>query len=136
MVLIFNKNIYVFSYFLSLQKHIYHHNVRRERTNNRCKIKHLIGVPKHRNTCCVSITPPNSLTITTIWGFPNGMKITMLFDLIIKVLLGRWFRNPVNSPVEVGSLSYYLQGLLHLRWCRMSSINSMVSFFLRGTEDL
>ncbi len=24
-----------------------------------------------------------------------------------------WFRNPVNSPVEVGSLSYYLQGFIH-----------------------
>ena len=34
----------------------------------------------------------------------------------------RWFRNPVNSPVEVGSLSH-LHGLIHPR-CRISSINS------------
>ena len=25
-------------------------------------------------------------------------------------------RYPVNSPVEVGSLSYYLQGFIHPRW--------------------
>ena len=28
----------------------------------------------------------------------------------------RWFRKPVNSPVELGSLSHYLQGFLHPRW--------------------
>ena len=33
-------------------------------------------------------------------------------------------RNP--APVEVGSLSHYLQGFLHPRWCRISSINSMI----------
>ena len=37
-----------------------------------------------------------------------------------------WFRNPVNSPVEVGSLSHHLQGFIHPRWCRISSINSML----------
>ena len=31
-------------------------------------------------------------------------------------------RNP--APVEVGSLSHYLQGFIHLRWCRISCINS------------
>ena len=29
-------------------------------------------------------------------------------------------RNP--APVEVGSLSHYLQGFIHPRWCRISSI--------------
>ncbi len=34
--------------------------------------------------------------------------------------------NPVNSPVEVGSLSHYLQGFIHPRWLfGISSINSM-----------
>ena len=32
-------------------------------------------------------------------------------------------RNP--APVEVGSLSHYLQGFIHPRWCRISSINSI-----------
>ncbi len=32
-----------------------------------------------------------------------------------------WFRNP--APVEVSSLSYYLQGFIHLRWYRISAIN-------------
>ena len=29
-----------------------------------------------------------------------------------------------RSPVEVGSLSHYLQGFIHASWCRISSINS------------
>ena len=29
-----------------------------------------------------------------------------------------------RSPVEVGSLSHYLQSFIHPRWCRISSINS------------
>ena len=29
-----------------------------------------------------------------------------------------------RSPVEVGSLSHYLQGFIHPRWCRILSINS------------
>ena len=32
-------------------------------------------------------------------------------------------RNP--APVEVGSLSHHLQGFIHPKWCRISSINSM-----------
>ena len=31
-----------------------------------------------------------------------------------------------GKPVEVGSLSNYLQGFIHPRWCRSSSINRMV----------
>ena len=30
-----------------------------------------------------------------------------------------------RSPVELGSLSHYLPGLIHPKWCRISSINSM-----------
>ncbi len=32
-------------------------------------------------------------------------------------------RNP--APVEVGSLSHYLQGFIDPRWCRISAINSI-----------
>ncbi len=40
-----------------------------------------------------------------------------------------WFRNPGNSPVEVGSLSHCLQGLIHLRWLfGISSINGITEF--------
>jgi len=28
----------------------------------------------------------------------------------------------------IGSLSRYLHGFIHLRWCRISSINSSISF--------
>ena len=30
----------------------------------------------------------------------------------------------LRSPVEVGSLSHYLQGFIHPRWCSISSISS------------
>ena len=33
-----------------------------------------------------------------------------------------------RSPVEVGSLSHYLPGFIHPRWCRISCINSMIRF--------
>ena len=31
-----------------------------------------------------------------------------------------------RSPVEVGSLSHYLQGLIHPRWCRISEPSTIV----------
>ncbi len=46
-----------------------------------------------------------------------------------------WFRNPVNSPVEVGSLSHYLGGFIHPKvviagflstvWCFQDLMNSL-----------
>ena len=36
-----------------------------------------------------------------------------------------WFRNPANSPVEVGTLSHYLEGFIHPRWCRNLFISSI-----------
>ena len=38
-------------------------------------------------------------------------------------------RTPANSPVEVGSVSRYLQGFIHPGWCRISSTNSSPSLF-------
>ena len=35
-----------------------------------------------------------------------------------------WFRNPAN--LFIGSFSLYLQGYIHSRWCRISSINNML----------
>ena len=43
----------------------------------------------------------------------------------------QWQRTTVDghlAPVEVGSLSHHLQGFIHPRWCRISSINSMTIF--------
>ena len=37
-------------------------------------------------------------------------------------------RNPANHLTS--SLSHYLQSLIHPRWCRISSINSMVELFM------
>ena len=36
--------------------------------------------------------------------------------------------NPIQT-VEVGSLSHYLQGFIHPRWCRISSIHSSAAYF-------
>ena len=36
-------------------------------------------------------------------------------------------KNP--SKKKVGSLSHYLQGSIHPRWCKISAINSMSIFF-------
>ena len=39
-----------------------------------------------------------------------------------------------RSPVEVGSLSHYLQGFIHPRWCKISSIIlSCISLHTRST---
>ena len=43
-------------------------------------------------------------------------------------------RNPARKPVEVGSLSHYLQDFIHPRWLfGISSINSMTPKFARET---
>ena len=34
----------------------------------------------------------------------------------------------------IGSLSHYLQGFIHPRWCRISSINSILMVFSRKEE--
>ena len=39
-----------------------------------------------------------------------------------------------GSPVGVGSFSHYLQGLIHPRWCRISSINSSILHFSRDQD--
>ena len=59
-------------------------------------------------------------------GDPDVNVITLLGqnntpELIIPNVNGSEIR---HSPVEVGSLSHYFQGVLHPRWCRISSINS------------
>ena len=35
----------------------------------------------------------------------------------------------------MGSLSYYLQGSIHVRWCRISSTNSMLVFLVWILKD-
>ena len=37
-------------------------------------------------------------------------------------------RKKASDAVDGRSLSHYLQGIIHPRWCRISSINSMVFF--------
>ena len=47
-------------------------------------------------------------------------------------------RNPANSPVEVGTLSNFLQSFIcfiHPKWCRISSINSITGSFHSSSLD-
>ena len=37
-------------------------------------------------------------------------------------------RNPAPADRLIGSLSHYLHGVIHPRWCRISSTNSMFDF--------
>ena len=39
-----------------------------------------------------------------------------------------WFRNPAFTSWGNGRLSHYLQGFMHPRWCRISSINSIIGY--------
>ena len=68
------------------------------------------------------------------WGVPlDSHEYSSSLDRIVplqvsSIHLAKWNHtvdgwNP--APVEVGSLSHYLQGLMHPRWCRISAINSI-----------
>ena len=71
---------------------------------------------------------PTILGFTPKWislGFLSPVKVALVHPtynwirgsrLVNTVELLMATRNPVNSPVEVGSLSHYLQGFLHPRW--------------------
>ena len=55
-------------------------------------------------------------------AIPEAESTVNVFQEFVGTVDGR---NP--APVEVGSLSHYLQlqGCINPRWCRISSINSM-----------
>ena len=62
-------------------------------------------------------------------SFPGAFRNTLSSTLTtgqLRLLMAEIRR----SPVEVGSLSHYLQGFIHPRWCRISSINSMSTLSL------
>ena len=65
------------------------------------------------------IQPPN-------FFFMGGRKIKQICETTVD----GW--NP--APAEVGSLSHYLQGFIHHRWCRISSINSITLCCTWGHE--
>ena len=46
----------------------------------------------------------------------TSKQVGELIKLVALNILMMATRNPVNSPVEVGSLSHYLQGFIHPRW--------------------
>ena len=52
----------------------------------------------------------------------SSLRRQMVIHIHLFLLIGHTVdgRNP--APVEVGILSHYLQGFIHPRWCRISSI--------------
>ena len=54
--------------------------------------------------------------IRTVWESWLQDFFNILPDAHLILPYCWWFRNPVNSPVEVGSLSHYLQGFIHPKW--------------------
>ena len=56
------------------------------------------------------------------WGIRESRKRVEQIQLdSMNTTLDGW----IPAPVEVGSLSHYVQGFIHPRWCRISCINSM-----------
>ena len=85
------------------------------------------------NTCQGTLCPPK-------WCFrgwkypPNVVRGSWEDEFFLSILL-MGLRNPVNSAVEVGSLSHYLPGFRHPKWLfGISSINSKedILFSLRN----
>ena len=74
-----------------------------------------------------SLSRPSLESVGGNWG--HGSLVS-LFPKQKKRSYCWWFRNPVNSPVEVGSLAPVIYNFLHPRWCRISSINSMNMYLL------
>ena len=86
------------------------------------------------NSCGICVEEPLSCGICVeeplkmhqhIYGFgvPDGLRVQR--RILEGVVDGSKF-----APVEFGSLSYSLQGLLYPRWCRISPINSIHCEFL------
>ena len=74
-----------------------------------------------------SLSRPSLESVGGNWG--HGSLVS-LFPKQKKRSYCWWFRYPVNSPVEVGSLAPVIYNFLHPRWCRISSINSMNMYLL------
>jgi len=72
---------------------------------------------------------PEFFEVTSSCTSRNWPMVSLRIDIF-----KRWVEHTVDGseirhpPVEVGSLSHYLQGFTHPRWCRISSINSMCVF--------
>ena len=55
------------------------------------------------------------------WGWNWGVQEMLEVNKKEGGTVDGW--NP--APVEVGSLSHYLQGFIHPRWCKISAINNI-----------
>ena len=90
-----------------------------------------------------SLTGPNQLVLNVYHGHFHLSKVSGFFLSFPKekngagVLLGE-FHHSVGGkkrcePVAVGSLSHYLQGFIHPRWCRIASIDRSKRGAMEGT---
>ena len=74
-----------------------------------------------RGLCMTQTGTPYYASPEVIWvaGHWDGSLKCLYYDTVDGSEIRR-------SPVEVGSLSHYLQGFIHSRWCRINSINSII----------
>ena len=86
-----------------------------------------------------TVPPFGPQPIAILWGVRagrNGTKTTLMWKAGLFWDFRAWRRNHVSNqwltycgwkksgyPDEVGSFPCYLQGFIHPRWCRISSIN-------------
>ena len=81
--------------------------------------------------CLIWVSRRESLKLTSLpWklvDLENDLLITFPFKVSLASAVVLLLMEDIRkSPVEVGSLSHYLQGFKHPRWFRISSINSFI----------
>ena len=85
-------------------------------------------VKKHQTSCAFGTAKPTTNPRHTLLPSKRHSKlkirIPIMEDRLFSVLRTVDGRNPANQLI--GSLSNCLQGFIHPRWCRISSINSML----------
>ena len=101
----------------------------------------------------IPYTLQRTLVLTPCW--PSSLSLSLSFSLSLSLSLSLanhegWWEHTLAHTVPkillmeeilhqlIGSLSHYLQGLIHPRWCRISSINSIIrllSTTLRRTNQ-
>ena len=86
----------------------------------------LTSWPVHETRAVLTATGASSShEVCLVRNGPSRCYHLAGFTIELRMTYGWWFRNPARKPVEVGSLSLYWQGVLHLsfRWLALGFLN-------------
>ena len=87
--------------------------------------------PTWKNISQIGNLPQIGVKIKNIWNhhlvLVSPWYLVKIFQKTMPTLHSHTVDGWNPAPVEVGSLSSYLQGFIHPRWCRISAINSIIS---------